>query len=474
MKVLLLHGNRQTGEVLLGRIDKLKKALSKVGLEIIAPDAPHLFADGDNNLDDDCNDGTIADDTSWQRTWWHRKDNVYQELEESISMLNQLWNTEDFVGIISFSQGSRLAHIISVLHTTTNGSAFPGLSWVLHFSGYGDVPMPENLLSILKEHWGDSIPQEIDIENVIVDIPSFHCMGENDKLISLQSSEALSKCYVKPTVYIHPGSHFLPVKKIDVDRYMLFINEVLNENKNVVSEQPDEEHAQTQIDEVTALAQIFPQEFKLLSKSTPIDPDNFDSDDYSDENRIYEHPIKYSIILQPQDDCHEEMEENLWPSKLISLCIQYTTNYPDQSPIVSLIHEMSYFEFGINTSDALLSVVRQVMEEEAGTPCVMSAVYAARDFFINGGMESSSVNTSQPTVQSEVKEEKKAELASCCQDEGNTTLLLRPASEERIKECNQQGLDIATAMLGREKTDQDGTGKGGRWRYSLGLVGKPR
>ena len=91
MKVLLLHGNRQTGEVLLGRIDKLKKALSKVGLEIIAPDAPHLFADGDN-LDDDCNDGTIADDTSWQRTWWHRKDNVYQGLEESISMLNQLYS----------------------------------------------------------------------------------------------------------------------------------------------------------------------------------------------------------------------------------------------------------------------------------------------------------------------------------------------------------------------------------------------
>lgn len=479
MKVLLLHGNRQTGEVLLGRIDKLKKALSKVGLEIIAPDAPHLFADGDNNLDDDCNDGTIADDTSWQRTWWHRKDNVYQGLEESITRLNQLWNKEDFVGIIAFSQGSRLAHIISVLHTITNGLAFPGLSWVMHFSGYGDVPMPENLISILKDHWGDNLPQKIDVENVTVDIPSFHCMGENDKLIPLQSSEALSIYYIEPTIYVHPGSHFLPVKKIDVDQYMLFINKVLEETnisdeKKVISKQPDEEHSQTQIDEVTALAQIFPQEFNLLSKSTPKDTDNYESDDYPYENRIYEHPIKYSITLQLQDDCHEEMEEDLWPVKLISLCIQYTTDYPDQSPIVSLIHEMSYFEFSMHTSDTLLSVVRQVMEEEAGIPCVMSAVYAAREFFINGGMKSSLVNTSQPAERrSEVSEEKNVELASCCQDEGNTTLLLRPASKERIKECNQQGLDIATTMLGRAKTDQEGTGKGGRWRYNVGLVGKP-
>ena len=35
-KVLLLHGNRQTGEVLLGRIEKLKKALSNLGLDIVA------------------------------------------------------------------------------------------------------------------------------------------------------------------------------------------------------------------------------------------------------------------------------------------------------------------------------------------------------------------------------------------------------------------------------------------------------
>ena len=65
---------------------------------------------------------------------------------------------------------------------------------------------------------------------------------------------------------------------------------------------PDEEHEQSQVDEVTALSQIFPSEFELLSKSTPADPDSYDPDDYSIESRTYVHPIRYSITLQPQDD----------------------------------------------------------------------------------------------------------------------------------------------------------------------------
>ena len=214
-KVLLLHGNRQTGEILLGRMDKFKKALLReLNLEIVAPDSPHLFADGDL----DCNDIDGISSDQWQRTWWHRTDNTYQGLEESLSMLDELWNSNDdqeFVAIMGFSQGSRLAHIVSILHTISNGRVFAGLKCIVHFSGYGDVSLPDNLYPILKQDcWNDRLETLMleDIDNVKVDIPSLHVMGEKDKLIPMKSSEALMKSYVQPEGYVHPGNHFVPFK----------------------------------------------------------------------------------------------------------------------------------------------------------------------------------------------------------------------------------------------------------------------
>ena len=39
-KVLVLHGSRQTGQLLLGRMDKLRKKLETcLGIQLVAPDA---------------------------------------------------------------------------------------------------------------------------------------------------------------------------------------------------------------------------------------------------------------------------------------------------------------------------------------------------------------------------------------------------------------------------------------------------
>eukprot|EP00571_Detonula_confervacea_P012805 CAMPEP_0172301554 /NCGR_PEP_ID=MMETSP1058-20130122/3409_1 /TAXON_ID=83371 /ORGANISM="Detonula confervacea, Strain CCMP 353" /LENGTH=1058 /DNA_ID=CAMNT_0013011699 /DNA_START=100 /DNA_END=3275 /DNA_ORIENTATION=+ len=523
--VLLLHGNRQTGEVLLGRMDKLKRALLRdLELDVIAPDAPHLFSEEDALDYDDVDGGGLDGSTRWQRTWWHRKENTYHGLEESISMLDQIWNNnQDYVAIVGFSQGSRLAHIISILHTITNGVAFPGLKCVIHFSGYGDCPMPDNFGTLLKDHWGGIIPSLLtklnkfrenyhDFDDVQVNLPSLHVMGESDALVPLKSSEALLKWYVKPSVHVHPGSHFVPVKKLDIEKYLLFFNEVVEirnlpptqpiviavdgdddddkgaakavteaeklSNTNTTDAQPDEEHAQTQIDEVTALAQIFPTEFRLLSKSTPRDTDNYDPDDYFEENRLYKHPIKYSILLLSTDS--EQSEEQLWPPKEISLCIQYPADYPDIAPTISLIHDMNYLEFSMHASDALLDAMRKAMEDEAGMPCGMGMVYAARVFFEDGGLASctktpSAVERNEPTLE---KEETQS---------SSTSSFLRPSNAARIKDCNAQGLEVASTMLkacksrahsddAEEVSATDGTmavGKGGKWHYTVGLVGKP-
>ena len=52
---------------------------------------------------------------------------------------------------------------------------------------------------------------------------------------------------------------------------------------------------------------------------------------------------------------------------------------------------MNYLEFSMQQSDALISVVRMSMEEELGMPCVMGAIYAARDFLDSGRLAASNI-----------------------------------------------------------------------------------
>ncbi len=423
------------------------------------------------------------------------------------------------MAIMGFSQGSRLAHILSVMNAATNGNAFPGLKYLVHVSGYGDVPMPDNILPYLEEHWGHQLfRSRLDSNSVKIEIPSLHVMGERDVLIPLSSSKALMEFYQESVRYahIHSGGHHVPAKAIDIQQYIHFFkgqmkndpvdksatfssvemdsNTTTNKKGHAitetttVTEPPDEEHAQAQIDEVSALTQIFPAEFKLLSSSSPVDPDKFDPDDYTQETRNYEHPIQYSIVLQPQDDPEtQQQSKKLWPPKDISLRVQYPPNYPDVAPNVSLIHDMNYFEFSSNQSEALMNVLLNAIHDEEGMPCVMSLVYAAREFFEGGGLAASATAGLAPAIETSdfSDDTTRNHDDSVDHDEKISTgvTVLRPCSKKRIEECNAHGLEIATAMLGRTHSDDVGAingarenedisgaggGKGGSWKYTIG------
>lgn len=495
-KILVLHGNRQTGDLLRSRMDKLRKALRRdLQWEMVAPDAPHLYSAEDVIVDEDLADDAAGDEDSWQRTWWHRNGNVYQGLEESIFVLLDAWNRGggDFIGILGFSQGSRLAHILAVLHNVTNGSAFSGLEFVIHVSGYGDCAMPDNLSTYIRDTWGMQLSR-LDLEKISLSLPSMHVMGERDTLIPPTSSVALMRYYEKPVAYTHPGGHHVPVKAADVQKYLQFFmnvnsnrslstvptNSTILEETHSNSIQPDDEHAQTQIDEVAALSLIFPNEFRLLSESTQLDPSDSLTDDYSQDSRTYQHPIRYSILLQQQQDCNHE-EERLWPPKQISIGIQYPHNYPDVSPHVRLIHDMNYLEFSMQQSEALMNVLRRAMAEEIGMPCVMGMVYAAREFFESGGWISATSGNGECQMPAHVADESdhSEEMEEVAVNPTGSTIL-KSSSAKRIAECNEKGLEIAYGLLGQTHSDDVGVvngekaasetslGKGGSWKYTIG------
>ena len=119
-----------------------------------------------------------------------------------------------------------------------------------------------------------------------------------------------------------------------------------------------------------------------------------------------------------------------------------------------------------------MKTLKMAMKDEEGMPCVMSLVYAARDFFADGGLAKA---TASPTPE-EGSVSEDVPVEDSVQDPSGSTSSLPPSSDARIKECKQQGWIIACKMLdeyNRSKSNNTG-GKGGSWKtFTIGLVGKP-
>ena len=472
-KILLLHGDRQTGQILLGRVGALKKKLKRNGITLVAPDGPFPW-----KLDPSVHVRTSivseedqAED-DMMRTWWYRDENEYCGLETTLQNLEEIWNNESGMeGIIGFSRGARLTHLIAHLHHTSKGMSFPNLKYVIIASGYGNVPMPTNF-----NHSNDTS---------CLSMPSMHIYGKNDRLVTPSASRALLNSYIRPLVHEHDGGHYIPMRADDVAVILSFIMKYSNEEPNQENESispsinvPDEEHAQIQKDECESLAMIFPDEFQLLTPTEGVE-----LDEYGQEHIKYKHPISYSIQLSPAKDILDQDPEmaSLWPSKSIGLKITYTATYPDSSPIISLHHDMNLLEFKLSQSKACIEAIQEVANQELGMPCVMSCVYKGRDFFENGGLAASLTNVSHDEKK-QVDTEMNIDEVMQENLEGKKSSLLQPSTKKRIKECIEEGLQIANSILGHQAATNDAIGpiledrnigKGGSWRYTIGLVGKP-
>jgi ribosome-binding ATPase YchF (GTP1/OBG family) len=331
-------------------------------------------------------------------------------------------------------------------------------------------------------------------------IKSMHIFGSRDRLVPVESSKALLPSYLDPVVHEHDGGHHIPMRAADVREILKFIdlassassnikhietyNKILNlETVTNVSATPDEEHAQLQIDECESMSLIFPEEFQLLSMVE----DGTQNIVPGETN--YKYPITYVIQLKPSPEQLEEEDDlkELWPKNDIALKVEYTAEYPDSLPIFSLQHDMNLLEFKISQETACLDTVKEAAITETGMPCVMSCVYAAREFFEGGGLLSSSVVVASDNNDECEHGDKDTDDATAGQLEDHS--LLRPSSVERIEKCKLEGLQISynvagynsasilTSSSGNVETDDNKnetiSGKGGSWKYTIGLVGKP-
>lgn len=435
-RILVLHGNRQTGQLLLGRLDRVRKRASKeFALDFVAPDAPCPHPDDDN-----------------LRSWWNRVDNTYEGLDSSLNVLKELQHQDEIVGIMGFSQGARLAHLVSMLHMKEPDAWFPNLAFVVLVAGY-DAPLPDNF----------SLNNNQEIR-----LPSLHVWGRGDKLVTPDQSQALSEQYFQPTFLIHDGNHYVPTKAPQIQAYIDFIREALESKDSLkkgkdetappttTNQLPDEETTAMQEEEIQALEAIFFEEIDIESATFP---------------------IRYRMKLVPTDD---EEEENIWPPHLLTLEISYPYDYPLQSiPNFRLLHENNVYEFRSARVGKTMSILKNTAREEIGMPSVLSCIYAVKDYLDSPASEND-LNGIPPKECKAIEEE----VPNPTIDDNIpfSSSGPRSASPEEITKGILEGLEIAERILmdksmieGSSNSASNGLAeKGGAfWTYTIGLVGKP-
>lgn len=421
-KILLLHGSRQTGQLLLGRMQKLRKKLEKqLNVEIVPIDAPFAHPDSPE-----------------LKTWWQgREGNELIGLDVSLQRIQSVWNNQpsNFVGLLGFSQGARLVHLLTTL------DCLPHLQFCVLVAGY-DAPLPEH----------------ISIRNNI-NIASLHVWGTSDALITSAQSRDLLKFYLHPQHYVHEGGHHVPMRAEAVRTYVDFIESILSQSSAMVplettQSPPNEECLQQQSDELLSLRYMFPDDLQMLTRFSQPNADDEDTVVYE------EFPIAYTINLASTD-------QGVWPPHPLQLLIRYPVDYPDTaSPIVRIQDGTNNgLEFSSRQKHACLETIQGAIV--VGTPCILDCLYAAKDFFETSQMNVYPSSTGNG-VGKRSAESNDTTSDTDCADKERDASVPRPVSELRIQECSLEGLQLAEQLLQRPIV-----GKGGAWHYTIGLVGKP-
>lgn len=459
-KILLLHGNRQTGELLLGRLERFRKRLAAdFDLEFVAPDAPFQVVQEE------------ANNHSLQLTWWERQDTTYQGLETTIELLKSpdYCNNHDIVGVMGFSQGARLAHLLLLLREHDPGF-LPTLQFAILVAGY-DAPLPDNL-PFREESFA--------LKKNGIMISSLHIFGENDSLVPSEQSRALMEYYSRPREYCHAGRHFIPSKKADIEIYLQFIKEVLvrkqSDQGSVAGTAEriaaiDEEYAMMQSEEVQSLLAMFPDELILRSKYKQ--GTNEDEDDIQ-----LQYPIEYHIKLSKQDDVAEE-ESSKWPIHPLTIQVTYPNRYPaEEIPKYRLIHQNTNAEFPSHQSDRVIQILEETSRLELGMPSVLSGIYGIREYldeaeteldqFTGQDTKTDSIDDTGPTDEDIEDEDSRADG------------IIAPSSASQITKMDQEGLEIAERILKQwnfrsasASASKRKSAGGGSWNYVIGLIGKP-
>jgi hypothetical protein len=265
LKILMLHGYTQNGDLFSLKTKALQKSLSKHfppapkpghlkefpgGLDFVFPTGPtHLDV-----TDIPGYDGNDPKESSEAYGWWRRKGDgqayVYQGIEEGLETVADALKSEGpFDGVLGFSQGGALAGMVTSLLESTRREVFDdaekkgGMPWPKSF--ISDDPRKSAIHPPLR--FGVSYSGFAADNNALyapfyepkITTPVCHFIGSVDTVVSEERSlHLLEGCadgrgsvgQVSKLIY-HPGGHFLPSGQTYVTALAAFIRAVLEPSK---------------------------------------------------------------------------------------------------------------------------------------------------------------------------------------------------------------------------------------------------
>ncbi|KAI9995902.1 hypothetical protein PInf_012975 [Phytophthora infestans] len=209
-RVLCLHGYRQDALKLRGRIAALRRTF-KSSVEFVCLDAP-FEVPYEPTAEEHANNGETGENVK-QLKWcdFTRDEETGQYLlsrvEEAIEYIANFVTKEGpFDGIFGFSQGGSMASMILQRQVSTSESPFAFRFSI--FVSAGAIGDPKYM------------------SDVKVDMPSLHVIGVTDAVVDNERSLALKDISVNPTVFMHPGGHYIPTNKEPKDAFRAFFKEL--------------------------------------------------------------------------------------------------------------------------------------------------------------------------------------------------------------------------------------------------------
>jgi len=202
VRILCLHGFRQTARSFGGRTAKLRKRL-RGAAELIYIDGPYLLAGGTRRAWSSEADGAELDPElgleGLQTEGQGPLALACRYVEREIHALRG-------VGILAFSEGA------AVVEAALSGGGLRCLRFVILASGFVD-----------RNAGRDCIPLEL---------PSLHIFGgDKDRQVPHQRSEALADRFDSRKILRHEGGHFIPSSKSYVADILAWIRETLSKTR---------------------------------------------------------------------------------------------------------------------------------------------------------------------------------------------------------------------------------------------------
>ena len=235
VRVLCLHGFRQTAGGFYGRTHAFRRALRHLAVfDFLEGDvelAHPAEREGSGERGDERGDISEAGNAHGpggescaailgqgasrrRKCWWgedKRADGTVSTrgCREAVdAVLRHLSTAGPYQGICGFSQGGALAALVCEhIQALGNTEAVAELRFVMLFGAYH--------LSLL-----DGIPQ------AKIRVPSLHVWGAQDCTVDAASSQALASTFINAQVHKHAGGHYIPTSPADRDIYRGFIANV--------------------------------------------------------------------------------------------------------------------------------------------------------------------------------------------------------------------------------------------------------